>query len=58
MSKARELAPVRRVVAHTPLDRPQSGRVLAKAGFTMVRETDDDDGDGNVIRVNEWELAV
>jgi hypothetical protein len=32
--------------------------VLEKAGFAMVREIDDADEDGNVVRVEEWELAV
>jgi len=58
VTMAREEPGVRRIVAHTPLERPESGRVLEKAGFAMVREIDDADGDGNVVRVNEWELAV
>ena len=58
VTKAREASEVRRIVAHTPLERPESGRVLEKAGFAMVRETDDADEDGNVVRVEEWELAV
>jgi hypothetical protein len=45
-------------VAHTPLERPESGRVVEKAGFSMVREMDDADQAGNVVRVKEWELAV
>jgi RimJ/RimL family protein N-acetyltransferase len=57
-TKAREAPEVRRIVAHTPLDRPESGRVLEKAGFALVGEVDDADGDGNVVRVKEWELAV
>jgi RimJ/RimL family protein N-acetyltransferase len=56
--KAREASKVRRIVAHTPLERPGSGRVLEKAGFTMVRWMDDVDEEGNVRRVTEWELAV
>jgi RimJ/RimL family protein N-acetyltransferase len=56
--KAREASHVRRIVAHTPLERPQSGRVLEKAGFAMVREMDDADEAGNVVRVKEWALAV
>src|SRR5215213_3784421 len=56
--KAREATEVRRIVAHTPLERPESGRVLEKAGFSMVREMDDADQAGNVVRVKEWELAV
>jgi RimJ/RimL family protein N-acetyltransferase len=56
--KALDASEVRRIVAHTPLERPQSGRVLEKAGFAMVREIDDADEEGNVLRVTEWELAV
>ena len=58
MAKARAVPEVRRILAHTPLERPQSGRVLEKAGFSMVRETDDADEAGNVLRVKEWELLV
>ena len=58
VTKAREASEVRRIVAHTPLERPESGRVLEKAGFAMVRAIDDADEDGNVVRVKEWELAV
>jgi RimJ/RimL family protein N-acetyltransferase len=58
VAKARETSEVRRIVAHTPLERPESGRVLEKAGFAMVREMDDADEEGNVVRVKEWELAV
>ncbi len=58
VTKAREASEVRRIVAHTPLERLESGRVVEKAGFTMVREIDDADEDGNVVRVKEWELAV
>jgi len=57
-TKAREASEVRRIVAHTPLERPESGRVLEKAGFAMAREIDDADEDGNVVRVKEWELTV
>ncbi len=48
----------RRIIGHTPLDRPGSGRVLQKAGFTMAREVDDDDEQGGMVRVQEWELEV
>ena len=58
MAKAREASEVRRIVAHTPLERPESGRVLEKAGFAMVREMDDTDEAGTVRRVKEWELAL
>jgi RimJ/RimL family protein N-acetyltransferase len=58
VGKARDAAGVRRIVAHTPLERPESGRVLEKVGFAILRETDDADEDGNIIRVKAWELAV
>jgi len=58
VAKAREASEVRRIVAHTPLERPESGRVLEKAGFAMVREMDDTDEAGAVRRVKEWELAL
>jgi RimJ/RimL family protein N-acetyltransferase len=58
VTKAREASHVRRIVAHTPLERPQSGRVLEKASFSMVQEMDEADEAGNVVRVKEWELAV
>ena len=58
VTKAREASEVRRIVAHAPPERPESGRVLEKAGFALVREIDDADEDGNVVRVEEWELAV
>ena len=53
VAKLREAPEVRRFVAHAPLERPESGRVVEKAGFAMVRETDDTDGAGNVLRVKE-----
>jgi len=58
VARAREASEVRRIVAHTPLDRPESGRVLEKAGFAPVREVDDTDEDGTVRRAKEWELAL
>jgi len=58
VTKARAAAGVRRIVAHTPLDRPESGRVLEKAGFGMGREMEDEDAQGNAVRVKEWELAT
>ncbi len=58
VAKLREAPEVRRFVAHAPLERPESGRVVEKAGFAMVRETDDTDEAGNVLRVKEWELTV
>lgn len=58
VATAHEAPEVRRVVAHTPLERPQSGRVLEKSGFTIVREAEDQDEAGNVVRVKEWAQAV
>jgi RimJ/RimL family protein N-acetyltransferase len=58
VAKLRDVSGVCRFVAHAPLERPESGRVVEKAGFAMVRETDDTDEAGNVLRVKEWELAV
>ena len=58
VKEARAAAEVRRILAHAPLERPQSGRVLEKAGFSIVREIDDADEAGNVLRVQEWELPV
>jgi RimJ/RimL family protein N-acetyltransferase len=58
VTKAREAPDVRRIVAHTPLERPQSGRVLEKARFALAREMDDIDAAGKVMRVKEWVLAV
>lgn len=55
MSIFRERPDVERVVAHTPLDRPESARVLEKAGFTFVREVEDSH-EGQTLRVKEWEL--
>ena len=48
---------VKRVVAHTPLDRPESARVVEKAGFAFVREIEDTH-EGEVLRVKEWELVL
>lgn len=48
---------VQRVVAHTPLDRPESARVVEKAGFTLVGEIEDTH-EGAVVRVKEWELRI
>jgi RimJ/RimL family protein N-acetyltransferase len=50
-------ADVQRVLAHTPLDRPESARVVEKAGFTFTREVEDSH-EGEVIRVKEWELLT
>ena len=58
VAQARETSEVRRIIAHTPLERPESGRVLEKAGFGLVREMEDEDEEGNVVRVKEWELEA
>ncbi len=54
---ARTQGGVQRIVAHAPLDRPASGRVLAKAGFDLIGEIEDP-GDGTPIRVQRWELPI
>jgi len=48
---------IERLVAHTPLDRPASGRVLEKAGFERVAEVEDEH-DGQVLRVLRWARDV
>ncbi|HXV92548.1 MAG TPA: GNAT family protein [Pseudonocardia sp.] len=48
---------IERVVAHTPVDRPASARVLAKAGFTPSGERTEEH-DGATLRVLRWELAL
>jgi RimJ/RimL family protein N-acetyltransferase len=48
---------VERVVAHTPLDRPESARVVEKAGFRLVGEIEDSH-EGAVVRVKAWELRL
>ena len=58
VAELRDAPEARRVVAHTPLDRPESARVVEKAGFAMLRETDDVDEAGNTLRVKEWELTL
>ena len=52
-----ERSDVQRVVAHTPLDRPESARVVEKAGFAFVREVEDTH-EGVVVCVKEWELPI
>jgi RimJ/RimL family protein N-acetyltransferase len=54
---ARREPAIARVVAHTPLDRPASGRVVEKAGFTPVGEVLDEH-EGRAIRVIRWELRL
>ena len=57
VERAREIEDVERVIAHTPLDRPASGRVLEKAGFRCTGE-EDDEHEGERIRVLGWEVAA
>jgi hypothetical protein len=39
------------------LTAPRAGRVLEKAGFALVGEADDEH-EGAVLRVKQWELAL
>jgi RimJ/RimL family protein N-acetyltransferase len=55
ITRTQSIPAIERIIANTPLDRPASGRVLAKAGFTWTGETDDEH-EGIVIRVNRWQL--
>ena len=57
VARAREVFDIEQVIAHTPLDRPASGRVLEKAGFAFAGE-EDDEHDGAPIRVRRWELHL
>jgi RimJ/RimL family protein N-acetyltransferase len=57
VERARELGDVERLWAYTPLERPASGRVLEKAGFTLAGEMDHEH-DGVRMRVRRWELPV
>jgi RimJ/RimL family protein N-acetyltransferase len=54
---AREVAGVKRVIAHTPFDRPASSRVLAKAGFASTGEVEDEH-EGEILRVCRWEFGL
>lgn len=53
---ARVTGTINRLIAHTPLDRPASGRVVAKTSLRPVGEVEDEH-DGVRIRVMRWELA-
>ena len=57
VDRARAITGVDRIIAHTPLDRPASGRVLEKVGFVCAGE-EQDEHDGAPIRVKRWELAM
>ncbi len=48
---------IERLVAHTPLDRPASARVMEKAGFTSDGEHLDQ-FEGRLVPVRRWVLAV
>lgn len=56
VSRARAVPNIERIVARTPLDRPDSGRVLHKAGFVLIGE-EDDEHDGIALRVQRWERS-
>jgi RimJ/RimL family protein N-acetyltransferase len=56
VGRAREVPGIVRIVAHNPLDRPASGRVLEKAGFMFVGEREDEHK-GIILRVQRWELS-
>jgi ribosomal-protein-alanine N-acetyltransferase len=56
-ARAHEAPGIEQMIAHTPLDRPASGRVLEKAGFAFAGE-EDDEHEGETIRVRRWELAI
>jgi putative acetyltransferase len=57
VERARAVTGLDRIIAHAPLDRPASGRVLEKAGFTFTGEQTDEH-EGTPIRVKRWELVV
>ena len=57
VARAREVVGVGRIIGHTPLDRPASGRVLQKVGFALVGQ-EQDEHDGAPIQVNRWELDL
>ena len=57
LDRLRAMDGIALVVAHTPLDRPASARVLQKTGFADVGEREDEH-DGELVRVTRWELAL
>lgn len=57
VERARALPDVERIIGHTPLDRPASGRVLEKTGFALAGE-EEDEHEGAPVRVNRWELVL
>jgi RimJ/RimL family protein N-acetyltransferase len=54
---ARAIPELQRIIAHAPVDRPASGRVLQKAGFTLVGQTEDEH-EGVTLLVQRWELVL
>ena len=58
MAKAREAPEARRIVPDTRSRGPVRGGLLEKAGFAMVREMDEAEEEGKVVRVKDWELAL
>jgi ribosomal-protein-alanine N-acetyltransferase len=57
IARAEDVPEIARMVAHTPLDRPASGRVLEKAGFTPLGEWDNEH-EGERLRVRRWEFRL
>jgi RimJ/RimL family protein N-acetyltransferase len=57
VDRAQALPGVERIVGHTPLDRPASGRVLEKAGFACLGQ-EQDEHEGAPLRVKRWELRL
>jgi RimJ/RimL family protein N-acetyltransferase len=53
IARARTVPEIDLVVGHATLERPASGRVLEKAGFTLDGERDDEH-EGAVMRVQRW----
>lgn len=57
IARARAQPDAEKLVAHTPLDHPASGRVLSKAGFDCVGQVEDEH-EGESITVDEWTLPL
>jgi ketosteroid isomerase-like protein len=57
LEHAREHDGLERLVAHAPVDRPGSGRVLEKSGFVPTAEFDEE-VDGTMTRLVRWELGA
>jgi RimJ/RimL family protein N-acetyltransferase len=54
---AQDQGEAQRLIAHTPLDRPASGRVVEKAGFERLGIVEDEH-EGEVLSVYEWVLRL